>query len=351
MAWPKLDKITPKTFQAINFGCRTNAAETNQLSQILIDQGFKPSANPKVFLINTCAITKKGQVESLSRIRVLHRQHPHSIILVTGCAHTQKIKKLNNVFILNNPNKEKLLAPLNCAYTQKIGDKFSSSKKFILKIQSGCNHFCSYCIVPYRRPYLWSLPIATAINTVNKAIKQKYQEIIITGINLNLYKPGLSNLLKNLLTKTNIKKISFGSVPLNCIDKKFIDLYKKYPHRLSNFLHIPLQSGSNKILKTMNRPYTRKQILNIFTSLREALATKQSLRFGTDIIVGFPGETEKNFQDTYDLCKKIGFKKIHVFRYSPRPGTKAQILFDKLPKIKNSEKKSRSQKIRNLVKQ
>ena len=336
-----LQRTKIKTFQAVNFGCRVNAAETNQLSQILVDNNFRPSKqSPQIILINTCTITKKGQDESIRKVKSLHRQFPHSTILVTGCAQFDKIKKLDKVHIFNNHTKQKILQNQN-SYTPQIGDKFSQSQRFILKIQSGCNHFCTYCIVPFRRPTLWSITIPQAIKTINSAYRHSYREVILTGINLNLYTPDLSNLLQEILQQTQIPLISFGSIPLNCIDSKFIRLYKQpaYSSRLSHFLHIPIQSGSNKILKSMNRLYTRQDVFKIIKKIKSKI---KNLSLGTDIVVGFPGESQKDFTQTQTLCQKVGFNKIHVFRYSPRPGTLAKKLFDQLPKIKNSEKIRRS---------
>jgi threonylcarbamoyladenosine tRNA methylthiotransferase MtaB len=337
----------PKTFLAVNFGCRVNAAETNQFSQILIQQGLKPDPkNPSLILVNTCSITKKANIESLGKIRQLHRQFPKAQIIVTGCAKTATIKNLNRIQFLTNPQKEDILKPLKSGYTPKVKDKFSHTRRFILKIQSGCNHFCSYCVVPYRRPKLWSLPINDAVNTVSQAVANDYQELIITGINLNLYQPGLSNLIAQLLNQTKISLISFGSIPLNCIDDQLISLYlnPKYAKRLSHFLHIPLQSGSTKILKLMNRPYTQKQILNTFDRLK----TISDLQFGTDIIVGFPGETDKDFQETQKLCQSIGFYRLHVFKFSPRPGTAATRLYFQKPLLNKEVVRHRSQKLRTI---
>ena len=339
-----LQHTSPKTFQAVNFGCRVNAAETNQLSQVLVNNNFRPSSkNPQIILINTCTITKKGQDESIRKVKSLHRQFPQSTILVTGCAQFDKIEKLKKVHIFTNHTKQKILQNQN-SYTHQIGDKFSQSHRFILKIQSGCNHFCTYCIVPLRRPSLWSITIPRAIKTINSAYRNGYREIILTGTNLNLYTPGLANLLEIILQQTKIPLISFGSIPLNCIDNKFLRLYKNPSSspRLSHFLHIPIQSGSDKILKSMNRPYTKKKIIKTFISLQ---SLKPVLSFGTDIIVGFPGESQKDFNQTQTLCQKIGFSKVHAFRYSPRPGTSAEKLFNQLPKIKNSEKIRRSRLI------
>ncbi len=336
-----------KTFLAVNFGCRVNMAETNQWSQTLVNQGLIPTKiNPDLIFINTCSITKKGEIESLGQVRHLQNLYPKAKIYVTGCANLEKIKELPNVFTIKNDEKELFLKKLESSYTPKIKDKFSHTNRFLLKIQSGCSQFCSYCIVPQKRPQLWSLKIDKAINTVNSAVENGYQEIIITGINIDEYQYDFSNLIRNIIEQTDIKLISFGSIPINCINQKFINLFKKYPKRLSNFLHIPIQSGSDKILKLMHRPYTKKDILKKINNL---MSTIDNLKLGTDIIVGFPNETEKDFQETLNLCQKISFSKIHCFKYSPRPNTLAKIIYEKSPKLTKEILKNRSQKIRNLV--
>lgn len=336
-----------KTFAVYNFGCRVNAAETNLFAQSLVNQGYSPDQNnPDTIFINTCSVTKKADIESVGLIRRLQKKFPKAKIIVSGCANLKDISKLPNVSILDNQQKEKYLDDLNCAYTPKILDKFSHTHRFLLKIQSGCTAFCTYCTVPYKRPYLWSLPIETAVNTVISAINDGYKEVIITGVNLNQYTPGFSNLITALLEKTDISLISFGSIPINCIDNKFLSLISNFSSRISPFLHIPIQSGSNKILKLMGRNYTKKIILEKFSSLQNL---ESSLSFGTDIIVGFPGETKTDFQETYNLCQEIGFTKIHVFKYSPRPGTTARKLFLESPQISKDVKKYRSNKIRSLM--
>ncbi|MBU1129858.1 radical SAM protein [Patescibacteria group bacterium] len=341
-------KTKNPAFLSFNFGCRVNAAETNQLSQILINHGFKylpsPASHfPSLIIVNTCATTQKGEKESLQKIRSLKKQFPKSKIMVTGCADTKKIK---HIYTFNNKTKEKILNNPICPYTTKIPTTLTKDKKYLLRIQSGCTSFCSYCVVPYRRSYLWHLPIKQAIKQTNQAIKNGFTQIIITGINLNLYKPDLSNLVETMLKKTSVPLISFGSIPINCIDSKFISLISKFSPRISNFLHIPIQSGSNKILKLMNRPYTRKKIINTFNKLKSI----KNLTFGTDIIVGFPGETQKNFLQSYRLCKQINFNKIHTFRYSPRPNTLAEKYYQKYPKLSSQTLKNRSFLIRSLIK-
>jgi threonylcarbamoyladenosine tRNA methylthiotransferase MtaB len=336
-----------KTFLAINFGCRVNMAETNQWSQHLINQGFKVTTdNPDLILVNTCSVTKKGEVESLGKIRNLQKKYPQAKIIATGCANLDKIKNLKNIDTIDNKEKETILKKLNSIYTPQIKDKFTLSHRYLLKIQSGCTQFCSYCIVPFKRQQLFSLPIDQAIKSTNQAVKNGYKEVIITGVNLEEYKYGFSNLIEAILKETEIKLITFGSIPINCIDQKFIKLLKnkKFTNRISHFLHIPIQSGSDKILNLMKRPYNSKQIKKTFNKLQNI----PDISFGTDIIVSFPSENKKDFQDTFDLCQQINFKKIHCFRYSPRPNTQALILFNDSPKITIQESKNRSAQIRSL---
>lgn len=334
------------SFNSYNFGCRVNSAEVNQLRQLFLNLGLVPEEdNPDLYLVNTCAVTKKGESESLSKIRSLLRHQPRAYILATGCAQLDKISH-PRLISLSNQHKEELLEQLRGHYSPETQDRLSHDQRFLLKVQSGCTFTCSYCIVPQRRSRLWSLPIDQAVETVNRAIADGHQEVIITGVNLIQYQPVLSQLLEALLSKTTVPLLSFGSLPLNCVDSHFLNLISTHQARISLFLHIPIQSGSDKILKLMHRHYDRQKIITTFQKLRDS---RPQLRFGTDIIVGFPTESESDFQETSDLCQQIGFTKIHTFRYSPRPNTEARQLFESSPKIINSDKLNRSRRIRSLV--
>lgn len=360
----KIGESGAHTFASITFGCRVNAAESNQLSQFLVNLGLSPDENnPDIYLINTCAITKKGEYESIHQIKKLASDFPNSIVIATGCANLDKISNIPNVITLENSVKDKF----QVSYKPQITDKFSHTNRYLLKVQSGCTQNCTFCIVPSRRPTLNFLSIIDAVKIVNTAVDNGYTEVIITGVNLAQYLPGLSNLVEELLNKTKIKLISFGSVPLLCIDDKFIRLLDN--NRVSHFLHIPLQSGTDKILKLMHRPYYKDKIVEVFNKLKsinsinfplpvkggvrggfnKKVVTEGRLKFGTDIIVGFPTESDQDFQETYDLCKSISFSKIHVFKYSPRPSTPARELFLQSPKLSKQTLTERSKKLRNLV--
>lgn len=346
-----------KSFLAVNFGCRVNSAELNQLSQILVNLGFVAATPPSIIIINTCSITQKGEFESLQKVRHLHDQYPQTIVLVTGCANPARISQLKNVYFFDNKIKEAIIEKHDTDYSPKIGDKFSHTHRYLLRVQSGCTQFCSFCTVPYRRQYLWSLPIEKAVSFVNSALQNGYKEVIITGVNLDQYQFGFSNLVEALLTQTNTPLISFGSIPVNCVDKKFLDLLQITDHqsRVTNFLHIPIQSGSDKILRLMNRTYDREKIIETFNKLKCISSplvkegTEGRLGFGTDIIVGFPGETDEDFQQTYDLCQQISFSKIHTFRYSPRDNTLAKHCFSRSEKIPQKTLNRRAKTISELV--
>lgn len=324
MSVPKPAKT--KTFLTVSFGCRVNAAETNQLAQIMLDQKYIPwsagQGTPTVVIVNTCAVTQKAKRQSLQKIRSLQRQYPNATFMLTGCANLQHFTHLPNTTVITNPQKHHQLQT-HQSYTPDIKDKFSRSHKYLLRIQSGCNHFCSYCIVPYRRADVWSLPIPDAVLLTQKAQALGYRELILTGINLDLYQPTLPKLLEALLSQTTIPLISFGSLPPNSLTPKLIKLFATYPTRLKPFFHIPLQSGSNSLLNRMNRPYNRAKILSIIQSIKANLSDPF---IGVDIIVGFPGESNLDFQETVTLLKQVTPDKVHIFPFSPRPGTRAFLL-------------------------
>ena len=341
--------VRTKTFLLVNFGCRVNAAETNLLGQNLFNLGFKYSpTNPSLIIVNTCSVTAKGDRESRAKIKSLLGKYPRSQILATGCANLSEFFSYPRVKILSNPQKEQLLSSPKCAYNSSIPTSLNKHHRYLLNVQSGCSANCAYCIIPQTRLHLWSLPIKQAITLTKQALQDGFQEIIITGINLNQYRYGLRNLLEALLSRTCSPLISFGSLPLLCIDNKFISLAKNHQSRITKFLHVPIQSGSDRILRLMRRPYLRKDIIRRISDLKLKI---NKLSFGTDIIVGFPTETDVDFQQTYDLCQAIGFSKIHSFRFSPRPNTLAKELYLTSPKIPSSTILCRFKQIHSLIAQ
>ncbi|MDR2399342.1 MAG: MiaB/RimO family radical SAM methylthiotransferase [Endomicrobium sp.] len=199
-----------------------------------------------------------------------------------------------------------------------------------LKIQDGCNSFCSYCIVPYVRNVLWSKPEKEVISEIINLVENGYSEIVLTGIHVGKYEEGLSSLIRKIIQICLDFRIRISSIELNEIDNDLIKLMNENPDKICRHLHIPLQSGSQEILKQMNRKYTAKnfeeKITQIFKELPDLCLT-------TDIITGFPGETDVNHKETCEFVKKLPFAGFHIFSYSDRQGTKACELKNKVPAI------------------
>jgi len=384
-----------KTFTIITFGCRVNQAESRQMGESLTKLGLVQEKNyqkANLIIINTCTITHKADREIRKEIRKVKRNNPNCFLIVTGCwADKQKIsqqqdKKPDNQNLLNQidlllTNQQKLnlnyylkkyLKPEKTKLkpSKDYQDKYYNSNKAIVKIQDGCNNFCTYCIVPLVRGRSKSKPIKTILTEIKELERKKIKEVILTGIDLQDFKTTnkkeqshLSFLLKQILNQTKIEKISFGSMGLKIFDDKFLSLYKtkskrqsknkKTQPKLTTHFHIPLQSGDNQTLKRMGRNYTKEEFLKKIKRINKKI---KKFTFSTDIIVGFPGETAKEFEQTKKTIKNIkkllkkNFKHMHIFRYSQRQGTIASSQIDKKhwQSVKEKEKAERLKEIKNF---
>ncbi|OGG05510.1 hypothetical protein A3D05_01625 [Candidatus Gottesmanbacteria bacterium RIFCSPHIGHO2_02_FULL_40_24] len=352
-----------KTFNSFSFGCRVNQAEKEALDRQLMAKGFAiDSEKPGFFIINTCAVTKKAEREARQMIYRLKKDLPKTSLIITGCAATkwinEKIKVSGVDLIIDNDNKEfaadliikRLVAQYNApAYSGKntplIKDKFLHSGRLLVKIQDGCQRFCTFCIVPYLR----GLPESKSIKSIVSRIKNQedsISEVILTAINTQAFgydsKESFINLVRSVLKDTAVPRLSFGSIHPWSITSGFLDFYRSIlpQNRLVNFFHIPLQSGSDKILSLMRRGYTAgefKEKLNI-------LAKINPLTFiGTDIITGFLEESDLDFENTYNFLKYSPIAKFHVFRFSPREKTAAYYMKKRLKNVPSVIKKKRSQ--------
>jgi len=371
-----------KTFKITTFGCRVNQAESRQMGeQITKAFSLKPADSynkANLVVINTCCVTNKAEKEVRSEIRRAKKENPDCFLIAAGCW-TEKIKKhskedkqqpellkLIDLLILNN-NKNNLVKIIkNKKQISKKGfrsskqkqykDKYSKSNKALIKVQTGCNNFCTYCIVPYVRGRSKSRKINKVIKEIKEKEKQGIKEIILTGIDISDYKPSLVQLIKKILNKTNIKKISFGSINLEAFDKKLMNLFsvKEKKPRLTKHFHIPIQSGSNQTLKRMNRKYNVEQFIKTIKKIKKNIP---NFSFSTDIIVGFPGETKEEFEQTLRTIKQLkiilnkDFTRAHIFRYSPKKGTIAEIKEGKKEwkKVDEKEKKTRAQAIKDSL--
>jgi threonylcarbamoyladenosine tRNA methylthiotransferase MtaB len=357
------------TFSSFAFGCRVNEAEKEVLDKKMLEAGFSFNKDsPNIFIINTCAVTHKAEREARNLIYQIKRKNPQTKIVITGCSATywQKNKlyeKLPIDLLVDNTNKEFLVKIIKKRFYQgsaldrsgrnKGGitfSKFLSSRRLLVKIQDGCQRFCTFCIVPYLR----GLPKSKKIEEIVKEINNypgKISEVILTAINTEAF--GLDtgesfiDLIEKVLEKTSIPRLSFGSIHPWSITPQFINFYQKIltTNRLINFFHIPLQSGSNTILRLMKRGYTSEEILEKLSALEKI--NPLSL-LATDVIVGFLGENKTEFEETYRFLEKSPLVKFHIFRFSKRKNTAAFYMAKNLKEPTEEEKKKRAKALAEL---
>lgn len=333
------------------FGCKLNQAETEELEKKFKGQNWqivnKTKAN--VHFINACVVTQKAEKEVRQLIHFVKRKFPNCFLVVAGCFTPEmKIKEKQNVDLwLKDQEKQKIGKILLKGLEKKssiknLKIKIKKKTRSLIKIQSGCQHYCTYCIVPLLRKKIISRPIKNIIREIKKEEEQGCQEIVLVGTNIGLYadfKKGLnlSDLLKEILLKTNIPRIRLSSLWPTNINSELISLIKK-ESRLCPHFHLSIQSASNKILKRMDRQYTQTNLNKIIKKIYQI----PNINLTTDIIVGFPGETEANFIQTLEFVQKSKFLKVHVFRFSPRLKTKA---IDFKEQISGQVKQKRSKEL------
>src|SRR3990167_8138694 len=356
-----------KTFSSFSFGCRVNLAEKEALDRALVSKGYINKENrADLYILNTCSVTHKAEREAKQHIYQIKRLYPKTKIVVTGCAATnwqkteEKVKEID--YLVDNQSKEyiaelihkrfglsKQLKPSINSNEALRSDKFIRSSRIILKIQDGCQRFCSFCIVPYLR----GMPKSKSIERILEQIRQnkEFNEVILTAINTQAFgydtNEKFTDLVKRVLEETEVKRLSFGSIHPWSIDEEFLDLYKNYANsnRFAHFFHIPLQSGSNKTLGLMKRNYTREEFIHKLHKISEL---NPYAFIGTDVIVGFLEETDRDFEDTYDFLKKTPISKFHVFRFSKREHTAAYYLSKRLKTPAPAKAQARSVKLRIL---
>ena len=335
-----------KTFSVLNIGCKVNAYELSAISSLLIKQGFKEDdSNPDVVIINTCSVTATADQKSRQHIRKMQKLYPNAVIAVMGCYaqgnHKFVEEEIKPTILLGTSHRRDVVDLINKALKdggnykvieentrgfeyEELGiTSYTDNVRAFLKIQDGCNNFCTYCIVPYRRGKMRSRQKENVINEAKYLVEQGYQEIVLSGIHVGGYGQDLkdcsfSDLVEELSNIPNLKSLRISSIEESEIDDKLISLIKTKDN-LAKHLHIPLQSGSTRVLKMMNRKYTRDQFINRIKQIKEQVP---NVMISGDAIVGFPQESEEDFMDTYNLCKEC-FDMLHVFPYSQRPGTVA----------------------------
>ncbi|MCL2143874.1 MAG: MiaB/RimO family radical SAM methylthiotransferase [Endomicrobia bacterium] len=323
-----------KTYYIHTFGCKVNRYETQLISEKFKKDGFEQALKPEeanIIIFNSCTVTAEADKECEYFLRKVSKFERSEKIFITGCLVKNKAEYIKNKFPEIQIITEK--SELFSEPSKQIIRGFDKRSRAFVKIQDGCDSFCSYCIVPYVRNKLWSKPAETVIEEIKNLVNNGYPEIVLTGIHVGKWRGqqdgGVATSFVPLTLPTLIGKIvkipsqfriRISSVEINEIDNNLIETMKEYPDKICRHLHIPLQSGSDEILKSMNRHYDtasfEKKVKSIITELPELALT-------SDIITGFPGETEKHHKETCDFIKKMPFARLHIFRYSDREGTKA----------------------------
>jgi threonylcarbamoyladenosine tRNA methylthiotransferase MtaB len=337
------------------FGCKLNQAETQILEEKFSQQGWIKTRNifqAKVCLINSCVVTQKAEKEVRQKIHQIKKNNPLCFLVVAGCF-TKEMKQKEGEKVnlwVKNKEKENLDQKLSLIFKPGIKKPDLKPKYFptraLIKIQSGCLNYCSYCLVPWMRNELISRPQKDILEEILEKERQGFREVVLVGTNIGLYSCPESNvdltgLLKNILEKTTNLRIRLSSLWPTQVKKDLISLIKK-DLRLCHHLHLSIQSASSEVLKKMNRSYTARDLRKIIKKLKKI----KELNLTADFIVGFPGETSKDFKKTKNLVKKGQFLKIHVFRFSNRPQTKAALMKEI---ISSKEKQKRSQELIRLA--
>lgn len=347
-----------------SLGCKVNIYESELVTNILKNNNytvvdFEDKAD--IYIINTCSVTNESDKKSRKMINRAKKNNPAAIIIVMGCYSQVNAEDIDVDIVLGNKDKSKIVEIIEEYIKTKQKKKiiydltkvdfekmeitnFDSHTRAFVKIQDGCNAFCSYCIIPYVRGRVRSKDPEDVIKEVTTLVEKGYKEIVLTGIHTGRYGTDINTTLEELLNKLvnipNIYRIRLSSIEINEITPGIKELLKENKV-MAKHLHIPLQSGSNKILKLMNRRYNKEEFLPMVDNLRDI----PDISLTTDLIVGFPNEGEEEFNETIDTLKKIGFTKIHTFPYSKRKGTPAAIMDNQ---VSPEEKKKRVHRILDL---
>ena len=329
-------------------GCKLNEADSQNLSRQLIEAGYKLAATPEqasVHIVNTCTVTHVADRKARQAIRKAKRINETSLVIATGCyveRSPEEVSQLEGLdLLIGNRLKNSIVeqiatlldfvSPKSQVTTSPDEESIPpSTSRSMIKIQEGCNQICSYCIVPKVRGRERSVGPTILIEHINKIFKDGYKEVVLTGTQLGSYgfdldDTSLHKMLSKVLQETAIPRLRVSSLQPQEISEELIRLWDN--ERLCRHFHLPLQSGSSTLLSKMRRRYSALEYKQAVELIRSRFP---SAAITADVIVGFPGETEKQFTETYNLCKKIKFANIHLFPYSSRPGTSAYYLPNKV---------------------
>lgn len=371
-----------KVVRFVTLGCKVNQYETNAMAQKFLEKGYQiieeitpenEDIKPDICIINTCTVTNMSDRKSRQMLRRMKEKNPSTIVVAVGCyaqvaknelakipeidlvlGNNEKVEIVKYVeeYINNHINNVELDDVMYSKEFSDFGDvTYTEKTRAVIKIQDGCDRFCSYCIIPYARGRVRSRKPENIISEITQIASKGIKEVVITGIHIASYGKDfamskdskltnyrLIDLLEEINEIQGIQRIRLGSIEPLLITVEFVERLKKL-EKICHHFHLSLQSGCDETLKRMNRRYTTEQFKEIVRLLRNAYS---DVNLTTDIIVGFPGETDEEFNKTYQFLKEIKFYKMHVFKYSPRKGTKAAVM---LNQINGDIKEERSKKL------
>ena len=346
-------------------GCKVNQYETNAMEQAFIKAGYEIvnfDKKAEVYVINTCTVTNMSDKKSRQMIRKAKQLNHNAIVVAVGCYTQVSKEKLEDIeevdLILGNNEKKDIIKFVEDFKKEKLihledvmhqrefidfGTTVHMEKtRAVIKVQDGCDRFCSYCIIPYARGRVRSRSLESVVQEVKALAKNDVKEVVLTGIHIASYgkdfkeKITLIDLIEEINTIEGIERIRLGSLEPTIIDEEFLERLSKI-NKVCHHFHLSLQSGCNDTLKRMNRKYTTEEFKKVVELLRK---TYTDVILTTDIIVGFPGETEEEFNNTYEFLKEIKFYKMHIFKYSRRKGTKADLMDNQIsPQIQEQRSK------------
>ena len=350
-------------------GCKVNQYETNGMIQEFLKRNYEIvlfHEKADVYIINTCTVTNMSDKKSRQMIRRTKELNSESIVVAVGCyaqVAREKLEEMKEIDLILGVNEKNKIVDYIEEYLQekkkieKISDvmkqieysdfgevEYSEKTRAVIKIQDGCDRFCSYCIIPYARGRVRSRKPENVVKEIRKIAKKNIKEVVLTGIHLASYGKDfkeeyhLIDLLEEINQIEGIERIRLGSLEPTLITEEFVKRLRKL-EKICDHFHLSLQSGCDETLKRMNRKYSTEDFRIIVNRLRE---NYKEVALTTDIIVGFPGETEEEFKKTYEFLQDIHFYKMHVFKYSPREGTKAAIMEDQ---VDGNRKEIRSNKL------
>ena len=369
-----------KTVSFYTLGCKVNQYETNAMEQQFIKNNYEIVENTQkadIYVINTCTVTNMAERKSRQMLRRVKEINPSAVLVVCGCyaqVAKNELEQIPEIDIILGINEKNEIVQIVENYMEKMAeqdkrsqeaeiDDVSKQKEFldfgdvtyteknraVVKVQDGCNMFCSYCIIPYARGRIRSRKIESVVSEIEKIAKEKIKEVVITGIHVASYgkdfdnentskKIRLIDLLEAINKIDGIDRIRLSSLEPTIVDEEFATRLSKLD-KICDHFHLSLQSGCDETLKRMNRKYTTQIYRDAVATLRKYYPKAS---FTTDVIVGFPGETDEEFAKTYEFLKEIDFYRLHVFKYSPRRGTVAE----KMPnQIDGNKKEERSNKL------